>query len=93
MAEFEWEKQAGRQEVAALLRQIADGLDAGGSVELEQDGWELKVRVPDELTVEIEFERGDDETELEVELTWSNTGSQAARREPGEESAEEARGL
>ena len=30
----------------------------------------FKVRVPDEIDVKVEFEAGDDGSELEIELSW-----------------------
>lgn len=82
MAQFEWEKTAQRQDVAALLRQLADGLDGGGEVELEQDDWKLEVAVADQVTLEVELEVGAEETELEIELSWPTGGDQP---EPGAE--------
>ena len=70
MIEFEWEKKGSRADVAALLRELADSLDAGAEVALERDGWELKLTVPNELELGIELEVEDDETQLEIELTW-----------------------
>ncbi len=87
MTEFEWEKQARREEVASLLRGIAEGLDAGGHVELEQDSWELKLDVPDELELELTLEVEEDETELEIELSRSRAPT-AQPASADEESAE-----
>lgn len=75
MIEFEWEKQASRAEVGELLRQIADSLSADGGLELERDGWQLKVQVADEVELEIELEVDDDETELEIELKWKRASA------------------
>jgi amphi-Trp domain-containing protein len=77
MTEFEWEKKMTRKDAASLFRAIADGLEGGGKVELEQDGWELTLAVANnvELGIEIEIEA---QTELEIELKWSTPGRQAA---------------
>ena len=40
------------------------------SVEFERAGWRITVHVPDEVDLKIEVELGDDENELEIELTW-----------------------
>ena len=69
MIEFEWEKKAKRSDVAKLLRELADSLQAG-AVEIERDGWQLKADVGTELSVGVELEIGDDEAELEIELRW-----------------------
>ena len=72
MTEFEWEKKTTRDEAAKLLRQIADGLTGDGKVELEQDGWELKLSVARQVELEVELKAEGTKTQLEVELTWSS---------------------
>ncbi len=39
------------------------------------DGWELKLKVADEVEIEVEVEVEADETELEIELKWSHKPS------------------
>jgi amphi-Trp domain-containing protein len=87
MTEFEWQKKVSRKEAAAVLRAIADGLAGDGNVELEQNGWQLKVPVGPKIAVDLEVEVGESEAELEIELTWptarsrrSSTGSGARRQ-------------
>ncbi|MDP8907631.1 MAG: amphi-Trp domain-containing protein [Chloroflexota bacterium] len=75
MIEFEWQKKGKRAEAAALLRELADSLAGDGDVELEHDGWELKLKVADEVEIEVEVEVEADETELEIELKWSHKPS------------------
>ena len=58
-----------REDAAAKLRQIADGLAKHNSVELERGGNRITVRVPDEVELKVEVELGDD-NELEIELSW-----------------------
>ena len=78
---FEHEAEMTGPEVATLLRELADGLTEGTSIELRGDdrsGW---VAAPADLTLEVELEResddGDDgiengfEFELELELSWA----------------------
>lgn len=84
MTEFEWKKQLQRGEVANLLRQVADGLERDGAVELEQDDWELKVAVAGDVTLGVELEVDGDESELEIELKWSGSASAA----PADESSD-----
>ena len=74
MTEIEWQSKPGREEAAALLRRVADGLAAGGKVKLEQDGFELKVASADEVDMEIEVELEDGRTEVELELRWDTGG-------------------
>lgn len=81
--EFELEGLMTREEGAAVLRQVADGVE-NGSVELGGD--EGSVNVPERFEVEFEYEEGDDEAELEVELEWPMVDGEAA---PAEESDED----
>ncbi|WP_436908050.1 HVO_2922 family protein [Halosimplex marinum] len=66
---FESERTATRAEAAAVLRGLADGVDAG-AVALGEGEDALAVAVPDSFEFEVEYEREDDEVEIEVELEW-----------------------
>jgi amphi-Trp domain-containing protein len=60
-----------REEAAARLRTLADALAKNNSVEFEREGRRITVRIPDEVSLKVEVEVGDEgENELEVELTW-----------------------
>ena len=59
-----------REEAAARLHALADVLARNNSVEFERDGRRMTVHVPDEVNLKIEVELGDDEQEIEIELTW-----------------------
>ncbi len=59
-----------REEAAARLHALADALARNNSVEFNQAGRRITVRVPDEVDLKIEVELGEDGNELEVELTW-----------------------
>lgn len=59
-----------REEAAARLHALADALARNNSVEFERGGHRITVRVPDEVDLKIEVEIGDDDNELEIELTW-----------------------
>jgi amphi-Trp domain-containing protein len=59
-----------REEAAARLHALADALARHNEVEFERGGARFKVHVPDEVDFKLEIEIGDDERELEVELTW-----------------------
>jgi amphi-Trp domain-containing protein len=59
-----------REDVAARLHHLADALARNNEVEFEREGLRFKVHVPDEVDFKLEIEIGDDERELEVELTW-----------------------
>lgn len=73
MNKFEVEKKEvlDRKEVATRLRHIANILATeGDEVEFERDGMEFKVAIPERVNLKLELELGDDENELEIELTW-----------------------
>jgi amphi-Trp domain-containing protein len=68
--EIDQTQQLRREDAAARLHALADALARNNSVEFERDGRRINVRVPDEVELTIEVEIGDDETELEIELSW-----------------------
>ncbi len=70
LIEIETERQMSREEAAKLLHELADSLERHNDVSFKQDGLQFRVQVPDEVTVEFEIEIGDDESSIEVELTW-----------------------
>lgn len=59
-----------REDAAARLHAIADELASGNDIILERGQARFVAKVPDEVTLKIEFEVEDDETEFEIELTW-----------------------
>jgi amphi-Trp domain-containing protein len=59
-----------REDAAARLRALADALAKNNEVEFERQGLRFKVRVPDMVDLKLEVEIGDDERELEFEITW-----------------------
>lgn len=59
-----------REDAAARLHALADVLARNNEVEFQRDGRRITVHVPDEVNLKIEVEIGDDERELEIELTW-----------------------
>lgn len=66
---FESEQTATRDEAAFVLRELADGVAAGG-LRFGHDDETITIDVPDELSVEIELETEDGEQSVEVELEW-----------------------
>lgn len=75
MTEIEWESKLGREQAAALLRRVADGLADGGKVRIEEEGFELTVAAADEVEIEVEVELENGRTEVELELSWEAGGS------------------
>ncbi|MER5296402.1 amphi-Trp domain-containing protein, partial [Streptomyces pharetrae] len=84
---FEHKRSLSRTEAADQFAALAQALREGGEAELELGSGVLSLRIPDELSSEVELEVGDGEVQLEVELTWPAAASRppAARQvvEPG----------
>ena len=59
-----------REDAAARLHALADVLARNNQIEFERDGRRITVRVPDQVDLKIEVEIGDEEREIEIELTW-----------------------
>ena len=83
--EFELEGLMTREQGAAVLRRLADGVESA-SVELGGD--EGAVAVPERFEVEVEYEEEEDEAELGVELEWSMVDGEAVSAEEGSEADE-----
>jgi amphi-Trp domain-containing protein len=62
-------QQLSREDAARRLRQLADQLSRHNEVAFSRDGVRYAVAVPDQVTLKVEVELGD-ENEIEVELTW-----------------------
>jgi amphi-Trp domain-containing protein len=58
-----------REAAAARLHRLADQLARHNEIEFVRDGTRYSVTVPDEVTLKVEIELGD-ENEIEFELTW-----------------------
>jgi amphi-Trp domain-containing protein len=59
-----------REEAAARLHALADALASNNEVEFERGDHRFTVHVPDEVNFKLEIEIGDEEREIEIELTW-----------------------
>jgi amphi-Trp domain-containing protein len=59
----------GNEEVVAKLRRLADALETGSSFRIQIAG--ERFRVPARAVFSVEHERGEDEEEVEFQLTWS----------------------
>ena len=66
--EKEVEKSYSDREVVAKLRRLADALEAGRAFEIQIAG--ERIYVPPYATVAFEYERRDDEEEMEIEVKW-----------------------
>lgn len=70
LLEIEQSETLRREEVARRLHALADALERHNNIEFDRGGAHFRLKVPDEVRVKVELEVGDDETELEIELTW-----------------------
>lgn len=69
LLEFSTESTVRREAAAAQLHRIADMLERHNELEFMREGVRYTVAVPDEVTIELELEVGDD-NELEIEISW-----------------------
>jgi amphi-Trp domain-containing protein len=65
------EKFYSKQDTVSALRRLADALEQGTTFEIFLEG--VRVFVPPDATVEFEYERVEDEQELEIELKWTHS--------------------
>ena len=70
LMEITEKERLSREQAAARLHTLADALARHNEVEFERGGLRFTVHVPDEINFKLEIEIGDDEHELEVEITW-----------------------
>lgn len=70
LLELEEKRRLRREEAAARLHALADALASNNEVEFERGDLRFTVHVPDEVDFKLEIEIGDDEREIEIELTW-----------------------
>ncbi|MFP8890250.1 amphi-Trp domain-containing protein [Natrialbaceae archaeon A-CW2] len=66
--EHEGERVMSRADGAAILREVAAGVEEG-TIHIEGENG-FTVAVPEHFELEVEYEATDDEAELEVELEW-----------------------
>lgn len=69
LLEIENERTLTREEAAAWLRELADQLARNNSLQFRQEGMKYTVKVPNQVTMEVEIEIGE-ESKLEIELSW-----------------------
>jgi amphi-Trp domain-containing protein len=63
-------RKMGREEAAKYLHELADSLARQNAINLVRDGKKIHVKVPDEVTVELEVEIESDESSIEIEISW-----------------------
>jgi amphi-Trp domain-containing protein len=63
-------RQMGREEAAKFLHELADSLGRQNALNLTRDGIKIHVKVPDQVTVELEVEIESNESSIEIEISW-----------------------
>lgn len=66
--EREGERVMSRADGAAILREVAAGVE-DGTIDIEGENG-FTVAVPERFELEVEYEVSDDEAELEIEIEW-----------------------
>ena len=89
---FERKKPLTREEAAVWLTALARGFSHGGKVELPVgDDGVVTLRLPDEVTADVEVEVEGDEVEVELEFSWSlraATGDEDEGKDEGQASTD-----
>ena len=85
--DYESELTASREEIAAVLSGVTDGVLAG-SLRLGDGEDAVTIATPEELDLEIELEAEDGELSLELELTWPASDGEESGVAPIEALAE-----
>jgi amphi-Trp domain-containing protein len=70
LIEISEKHKLGREEAAKLLHELADSLARHNAVDFMQEGIKIHVKVPDEVTLELEVEIESDESSIEIEISW-----------------------
>lgn len=68
--EYETEETIEREEAARRLRELADQLERHNEVKISLDGLPVTVKVPKQVTYELEVEVEDGESEIEITISW-----------------------
>lgn len=59
-----------REQSAARVHAIADDVASNNDFVVEREHLRSVAHIPDQVQLKLEFEIGDDRSELEIELTW-----------------------
>lgn len=70
LLEIENERTLTREEAAAWLADLARQLGRSNSLQLRQEGLKYTVKVPGEVSMEVEVEIGEEGSKIEIEISW-----------------------
>jgi amphi-Trp domain-containing protein len=68
--EYEASEVVEREEAARRLREIADQLERHNAIQVRPDGLPITVKVPKQVTFELEVEVEQGECEIELSISW-----------------------
>lgn len=72
---FEREVRLSREETAAFLRHLADGIEDDTRITVSGENWEIPFEYREPIEVEVEFSKQrEGELEIEVEFTEARDG-------------------
>ena len=81
--EHEGERVMSRADGAAILREIADGVESG-TIDIEGERG-FTATIPERFELEVEYEVDAEEAELEIELEWPIEAGEAVPADENEE--------
>lgn len=70
LIEHSTEERLRREAAADRLRKLADEISRQNEISFEREGLRYTVQIPDEVTLKVEVEVGDEGSEIEIELSW-----------------------
>jgi amphi-Trp domain-containing protein len=88
MVEISYSKKIPREKLAELISTITDILRKGEGT-LNLDEYSMSIEIPDEVSVEIEYEMNKDTQKLEIEVEWGAIKEEGVEEAIASESSEE----
>ncbi|MEM7340554.1 MAG: amphi-Trp domain-containing protein [Actinomycetota bacterium] len=70
LLEVEREQTLTREDAAGWLEDLARQLARNNQLQFRRDGMKYTLRVPDQVTMEVEIEVADDGANIELEIRW-----------------------
>ncbi|MCZ4535041.1 amphi-Trp domain-containing protein [Gordonia terrae] len=68
--EHKTKTQLTREEAAKRIHELADAIARHNEVSYVENNETVRVDIPDTVQLKIEIERGAEESELEIEISW-----------------------
>ncbi|GAC01005.1 hypothetical protein GONAM_20_01500 [Gordonia namibiensis NBRC 108229] len=68
--EHETKSTLTREEAAQRLHDLADAIARHNEVSYVENDKTVRIDIPAQVNLKVEFERGEDESEIEIEISW-----------------------